>query len=95
MQHARSSTDGNRARPMLCAIDCLLVWWCLRAKITTIAVDAVVHGRSPLLADPGVSDQKPRLHPKLSLLSRSLFLYMRHFTSYKPRRRLNTHERRR
>ena len=72
MQHVRASTDGNRARPMLCAIDLLLVWWCLRAQITTIAVDAVVQSRSPLLPDPGVSDQKPRLHPKLSLLSRSL-----------------------
>jgi len=47
MQHVRSSTDGNRARPMLCAIDLLLVWWCLRAQITTIAVDAVVQSRSP------------------------------------------------
>ena len=47
MQHVRSSTDGDRARPMLCAIDLLLVWWCLRAQITTIAVDAVVQSRSP------------------------------------------------
>ena len=40
----------------------------------------------------GAEGQGPRSHQAFFLF-RAFFLYMRHFTSYKPRRRLDTHKR--